>query len=149
MEEPLFTSLLGGSCAGLLPGLESIGNAGPLNGFIDGESGPTLDLGLFPCEVGIIDSLRIQEPREEIESRLGSSSKYSRDDSSSCLSIENLLPLLLLLCMSTLAVEVCLRSVGVGFGGEEPVGGRAGLDSGVIIVELVPGRVFDADEPGL
>jgi len=39
----------------------------------EGESGPTLDLGLFVCELGIVDSLRIQDPLDEIDSLLVSS----------------------------------------------------------------------------
>jgi hypothetical protein len=46
-DGPLFTSLLGGNCVELLPGPDSIGAAEPLNGAMEGESGPTLDLGLL------------------------------------------------------------------------------------------------------
>jgi hypothetical protein len=68
-----FTSLLGGNCAGLLPGFDSIGAADPWENVSDGESGPTLDLGLLFCEFGIVDNLRIQDPLDETDSLLVSS----------------------------------------------------------------------------
>jgi hypothetical protein len=73
VEDVRFTSLLGGSCAGLLVGFERMGTADPWENVNDGESGPTLDLGLLVCELGIVDNLRIQDPLDETDSLLGSS----------------------------------------------------------------------------
>lgn len=63
-----FTSLLGGNGTGLLV-LCNIGASEPCENVTDGESGPTLDLGL-PCdETCIVDNLRIHESLfEETES---------------------------------------------------------------------------------
>ncbi len=71
----LFTSLLGGKCAVLLAGSDSMGAAEPWEILIDGDSGPTLDRGLLLRELGIlgiVDNLRIQDPLDESESRVTS-----------------------------------------------------------------------------
>jgi hypothetical protein len=47
IDVALFTSLLGGNCAVLLFGFDNIGAAEPCENVSDGESGPTLDLGLL------------------------------------------------------------------------------------------------------
>lgn len=115
-----------------------MGAAEPLKILNDGESGPKLDLGLLSRELGIIDNLLIQDPLDEIDSLLVSSSECSRPKgTSSCLKIECLRPLLC--CASTRIVEARARNVGVGFE-MELVAGRAALVSSVIAVELVPGR---------
>lgn len=43
----------------------------------DGESGPMLDLKLSCCDNGLIDNLRIQDPFEDIESRVSSGERAS------------------------------------------------------------------------
>lgn len=73
VDDVRFTSLLGGNWAGLLGVFESMGAADPWENISDGESGPTLDLRLFVCELGIVDNLRIQDPLDEIDSLLVSS----------------------------------------------------------------------------
>lgn len=61
-----------------------------------------LDLGLLLCELGIVDSLRIQDPLEETDSLRVSSSEF--EETSSCLNTESLRPLLLF-CNSDLVFE--------------------------------------------
>jgi hypothetical protein len=61
------TSLLGCDCV-VVSLFESIGAQDPFEKEIDGESGPTLDLGLPLCEPGNIENRRIHDPREDIES---------------------------------------------------------------------------------
>jgi len=97
-----FTSLFGGNCAGLLPGLDRIGTTEPCETVNEGESGPTLDLGLLLCEFGIVDSRLIHEPLEEIDSLRVSSSEVPKV--SSCLNTDNFRPLLLF-CNSDLVFE--------------------------------------------
>lgn len=138
----LLTSLFGGNCAGLLPGLDRIGAAEPCDRFSDGESGPKiLDLGL---ELGIVDSLLIQDPLDETESLRASSPKCScgeEDENSPDLTIDSLLPLL---CrVSILEFEERWWMMG-GF--EEDIVTRCeGLVSGVITVVLVAGREIGED----
>ena len=73
-EGTRFTSLFGANCDALAPELGSIGAADdPLENVSDGESGPTLDLGLLPCDMGMVERRRIHDPLDEIESRLVSS----------------------------------------------------------------------------
>jgi hypothetical protein len=138
----LLTSLFGGNCAGPLPGLDRIGAAEPCDRFSDGESGPKiLDLGL---ELGIVDSLLIQDPLDETESLLGSSPKCScgdEDENSPDLTIDSLLPLLYR--VSILEFEERWWIIG-GF--EEDIVTRCeGLVSGVITVVLVAGRGIGED----
>lgn len=83
-----------GAGAGLVTVLDSIGATEPFGMASEGESGPTLDLGLGFCDVGMIERRRIQELREEIESRLVSSPARSCDDESSvCRAVGHLLTL--------------------------------------------------------
>lgn len=70
IEVERLTSLLGSNWDGLLP-LCKMGTADPWENN-EGESGPMLDRGLPFCEFGITDSLRIQDPFDEIESRRSS-----------------------------------------------------------------------------
>jgi hypothetical protein len=101
-----------------------------------------LDLGLLSRELGIIDSLLIQEPRDEIDSLLVSSSEHSRaSDISSFLKNEFRHPPL-----STRVVEARCRNVKGEFD-IELVGRRAVFALGVTTMELVvPGRDLGGEE---
>lgn len=135
-----FTSLFGGNCVGLTAEFDRNGAAEPLEKVREGESGPTLDLGLLFCDMGIIDSRLIHEPFDETESLLFSSPLCSRgDDKSPFRTIESLLPLILpLLSIREIGGRWCM--IGGSVDGEEPRDGRNCLLSGVMTVELVPGR---------
>ncbi len=104
----LFTSLLGGKCAVLLAGSDSMGTAEPWEILIDAESGPTLDRGLLLRELGIlgiVDNLLIQDPLYETDSLLVSPSSNSRGAGGSpWRKNECLLPLLL--CIISLLAPV-------------------------------------------
>ena len=129
-----FTSLFGGNGAGLLPVSSSIGVPEPL---IEGESGPTLDLGLLFTEIGSAESRLIQEPFEEPESRLFSSPSFG-DDRSLCLAIDHLLLILLLLSARVVRGRCCRTG---GRAGEELNSARdCCLVSGVTMVDAVLGR---------
>lgn len=72
-EQALLTSLFGRSCAGTSEGEFNIGAPEPCERFINGESGPTLDLGLpLPFESCKVDNRLYQDPLDDNES-LGSS----------------------------------------------------------------------------
>jgi hypothetical protein len=58
---------------------------------MDGESGPTLDLGLLLYELGIVDSRRIHDPLDETDSlRVPSSANSRGEETSSCLITDGL-----------------------------------------------------------
>jgi hypothetical protein len=117
---------------------------------IDGESGPILDRGLLLSEFGMVDNLRIQEPRDETDSLLISSSTTSDcTGASPCQKKECLLPLPLRgKSLRGFAFEYRWWLEGGRFGVEElRNGGEEGFDSGVICVELVPGRETGEEEP--
>lgn len=83
--------MLGGSCAGLLEGLERIGAAEPFENASD--SGPTLDRGLLVCEFGIVDNLRIQDPLDETDSlRVSSPLRSWADETSPLRTADSLCP---------------------------------------------------------
>ena len=104
-EGARLTNLLGGNCVGVFVGFESIGAAEPLERLIDGESGPTLDLGLL-WELGNAESLLIHDPLDDIESLLCTSSAGpSWSAKSADFTIDNLCPLFIL--------GACGRAVGV------------------------------------
>lgn len=89
-----FTNLFGGNCAGLLPGSERMGAAEPCENVSEGESGPTLDLGLLLCDLGLVDNLLIHDPLDDMESRVASSPVCScADEKSPFRTIESLLPI--------------------------------------------------------
>lgn len=140
----LLTSLFGGSWAGLLEGFDSIGLTKLCGEAIEGDSGPVLDLGLLLWELGMEDSLLIQEPLDETDSLRDSSSKCGAV--SSCRNTESPRPLLCF-CISTrvLAVEGNGRKVGGTF---EP-DSLEGFASEVGTVVLVAGRDIGVERPEL
>ena len=139
------TNLFEGNWAGLLPGHESMGAAETWENVSEGESGPVLERGLLFCDMGIVDSLLIHEPLEEIESLLTVSSVRScGDDKSPFRTIDSLLPPpLLLLSIRGLIGRWCMT--GGRIAGEEPRAWEKDLFSGVITVELVGGRDIGDD----
>jgi len=126
-----------------------MGAAEPWEGLIEGESGPMLDRGLLFRELGIIDSRRIQEPLEEIDSLFASSSRNSAGDAGSPgQKNECLRPPLLLRTISSLVFVKGWFLDGGGFGVEAlRICGGVVLVSAEIKVELVPGREVGEDEP--
>ena len=143
-----FTSLFGGSCGWPSNGLDSIGAAEPRDMASDGESGPTLDLGLLLREMGMVDRRLIHDPLDETESLLGSSPMLLRSDEKSPFrTIESLLARPLLK-VSNLELEECGgASKGEGTAVEEPRIGRNCRLSGVVTVELVAGREEGRNTP--
>ena len=98
--------------------------------------------------MGIVDNLLIQaDPLDETDSLLVSSPRYSRGDERSPLPKNEYLRPLLFCGISALVFmgRCCGVVAGRGFG--ELAGGTGGLLSGVMTVELVPGRVFGDDVP--
>jgi hypothetical protein len=95
--------------------------------------------------MGIVDSLLIHEPLEEIESLLTSSPACScGEDSSPFRTIDNLLLTpLLLLSIRGFRGRWCMTGGKVA--AEDPRAGWNCLLSGVITVELVPGRDIGDD----
>lgn len=148
VDEVRFTSLLGGNCAGLLPGFESMGAAEPWENVSDGESGPTLDLGLLVCELGIVDNLRIQDPLDETDSLLVSSPTRSCCDGISPLRTTERLRPPPLCDVSALVFKRRVWGVMCCGAGDESMVVWKGRLSGVITVELVPGLDIGEDEPG-
>jgi hypothetical protein len=134
-----FTSLFGGSCAGLEFVVCRMGVADePFENVKEGESGPMLDLGLpLCCEVCIVDNLFIQEPLEDTES-FRSSSVYSKPS----LLLEVLRPPFPSSgSFGEALLLVNFGSAGVEFGKGEEL--EKGSLLGVRIVELVAGREGD------
>lgn len=137
IEVERLTSLLGSNWDGLLP-LCKMGPVDPWENN-EGESGPMLDRGLPFCELGITDSLRIQDPFDEIESRRSSVPCSGVDVLSPSLLSD---PIRLVLFMGeSFAVNVLLMYRWLGYDdgwmGEE-------VDNwprrGVFMTELVAGR---------
>ena len=148
VDDVRFTSLLGGNCAGLLAGFKSIGAADPWENVSDGESGPTLDLGLLVCEFGIVDNLRIQDPLDETESLLVCSPIRSCGVETSLLRTTDSLRPPPLCDASVLLFERRVWGVMGRGAGDESMDVWKGRLLGVITVELVPGLDIGEDEPG-
>lgn len=72
MDDVRFTSLFGGSDGAVVLKGDSMGAPEPCEKVMEGEFGPTLDLGLPCCERGRMDSLLIHDPFDEMESLDGS-----------------------------------------------------------------------------
>ena len=104
-----------------------------------------LDLGLLFPEICMVDSLLIQEPLEETESRWFSSPSCGGVESP-CLAIDHLLTAILsLLSVRVVRGRWCMtggRVAGEGFNS-----GCKFLESGVFTAEVVYGRSSGDDEP--
>lgn len=108
----------------------------------DGDSGPTLDLGLLFCDMGIVDSRLIHDPLDETESLLGSSPLLLRSgENSPFRTSESLLPRPLFKTSYLEFEEGGCPSRGEGAAGEVPkAGGNCRVSGAVVTVELVAGR---------